>query len=113
MNARHRYASLMSTNRPAPLSRLENALLLFVAVVCYTANGGDAKPASASPGSFASFQAQYPLPPVHDYTFLGTERSEDKPIVTYGGRIELWFDPAEHVPWLRQAVQSGSFEVGL
>lgn len=68
---------------------------------------------AAPDSTFATFRTNYPLPPVQDYTFLGTERSEDKPIIAFGGRIALWFDPAEHVPWIGQAVRSGSFTVAL
>ena len=34
-------------------------------------------------------------------------------IVAYGGRIDLWFDPADHVPWTRQAMQSGNYDLAL
>jgi len=61
--------------------------------------------------SFASYRHE--LPPVRDYTFLGTENSVEKPIVRPSGEIWLWFDPADHVAWIRKAVEAESFEWGL
>jgi len=63
--------------------------------------------------SLSTFKTQYGLPPLRGYTFLGTEASADKPIVSFGGAIEDWFDPAAHVPWIKQAVAMGDFAVEL
>ena len=68
---------------------------------------------AALESEFQSYLKSYPLKPVQDYTFLGTEQSTDKPIVTWEGRIEGWFDPAERVPWIEQAMRKGSFTVEL
>jgi len=62
---------------------------------------------------FLSFQSQYDLQSVRDYTFLGTEQSVDKPIVRFDGRIELWFDPVDHIPWIKNSVEAGCFDVEL
>ena len=59
------------------------------------------------------FRNRYQLPPVRGYTFLGTEASADKPIVTFDGKIEGWFDPAAHVPWIADAVPADSFDLEL
>jgi hypothetical protein len=63
--------------------------------------------------SFSTFQSQYDLPPLRGYTFLGTEASADKPIVSFDGTTEGWFDPAAHVPWIKQAIAAESFAVEL
>ncbi len=60
---------------------------------------------------FSSFQHE--LPPVRDYSFLGTEHSVEKPIVHAHGEIALWFDPADHVPWIARAIEAESFEWAL
>jgi hypothetical protein len=57
---------------------------------------------------FASFLERYPLKPLEDYTFLGTEDSQEKPIVLWNGRIDQWFDPAERVPWVTDARAKGN-----
>jgi hypothetical protein len=62
---------------------------------------------------FTSFVEQYPLKPIEDYTFLGTEESREKPIVLWNGRIEQWFDPAERVPWIADAAKKGAYDVAL
>src|SRR4029079_3805866 len=76
-------------------------------------DAADSAVPSGGAGSFEEFRKHYPLPPVHDYTFLGTELSGAKPIVSFGGRIEFWFDPADHVPWVKQSVAAGKFDVQL
>ena len=63
--------------------------------------------------NFATFKRHYDLPPLRGYTFLGTEASADKPIVTFEGIIERWFDPAAHVPWITRALAADSFAVEL
>ena len=62
---------------------------------------------------YAAFRRTYELPRLRGYTFLGTEASADKPIVTFDGRIEGWFDPAAHVPWIADAVAADSFDLEL
>jgi hypothetical protein len=62
---------------------------------------------------FVTFIKQYPLKPIQDYTFLGTELSREKPIVFWDGRIEHWFDPAEQISWINEAVKKGTFQVSL
>ena len=63
--------------------------------------------------TFESFLSQYPLKPVHDYTFLGTKNSLEKPCVLYNGKIENWFDPAEQVPWIKESQETGKFDIEL
>lgn len=60
-----------------------------------------------------TFLRRYELPLVQDYTFLGTERSVEKPLVRYDGRIDLWYDPCQDVPWVRSAIEAGRFTVEL
>ena len=79
-------------------------LLLVAGPLAFNAIAGLA---AESFESFRAFAAQYPLRPVEGYTFLGTEHSEEKPMVSFVGRIELWFDPAEHVAWLGKAMAAG------
>ncbi len=62
---------------------------------------------------FVAFQNQYELPPVHDYTFLGTEQSVEKPQVSFEGTISGWFDPTEHVPWVQAAIEGEHFDLEL
>ena len=50
------------------------------------------------------------LQPVRDHTFLGTERSVEKPIVHADGEIHLWFDAADCVPWIRQARKARTYD---
>jgi len=63
--------------------------------------------------AYAAFRRTYELAPLRGYTFLGTEASADKPIVAIDGRIEGWFDPAAHVPWIADAVAADSFDLEL
>ena len=71
------------------------------------------------------FMRAYELKPVRGYTFLGTEHSVhqlwtgkagdhyDKPTVEPNGLIRGWFDPGDHVPWVKQSMQTGAYEFGL
>jgi hypothetical protein len=69
------------------------------------------------------FRQSYPLKPVRGYTFLGTENSVhqlwgsitryDKPIVEPEGGITGWFNPADHVAWLGEAMKTLAYDFGL
>jgi hypothetical protein len=60
-----------------------------------------------------SFQSKYDIPAVCDYTFLGTERSVEKPIVRFDGRIDIWFDPVDYVSWVKKSIEAGCFDLEL
>jgi hypothetical protein len=69
------------------------------------------------------FVKSYPLKPVRSYTFLGTENSThevwttakryNKPVVQPDGVIDGWFNPADEIPWIKDAQQAGDYEFGL
>lgn len=88
-------------------------VILTAAASALPIPGAEPAKSASVPSSFRAFQSQYPLAPVRDYTFLGTENSREKPIVRPDGRIEGWFDPAEAVPWIGEAVKGGKFTCAL
>ncbi len=70
------------------------------------------------------FRRSYELKPVRGYTFLGTENSlhqlwvgdtvrYDKPSVEPNGIVARWFNPADHVSWVGEAMKSGDYDFGL
>ncbi|MGA2618258.1 MAG: hypothetical protein ABSF26_11650 [Thermoguttaceae bacterium] len=75
--------------------------------------------------SLKEFLRTYELKPIRSYTFLGTEKSNhqlwtgkagdhyDKPTVEANGLICGWFDPGEHVPWVKEAMKTGAYDFGL
>lgn len=83
-----------------------SAVLLWVGLVEALAQAPPRLP------SLMAFRDAYPLKPVRGYTFLGTERSSEKPIVRADGTIEGWFTPADHVPWLGEAIQRHTYRFG-
>jgi hypothetical protein len=85
----------------------------LVAAAILLAFGGVPLLAAERLEAFADYIARHPLPPVQDYTLLGTELADDKPIVRFPGEIYLWFNPADHVPWLNESIAAGAFELEL
>ncbi len=74
--------------------------------------------------TFKEFRKSYKLSPVRSYTLLGTENSThqiwtgnnkqyNKPTVDPDGIIVNWFNPGEYVPWVKEAMITGSYEFGL
>jgi len=75
-------------------------------------------------GALKNFMRGYGLEPLRCYSFLGTENSAhqlwdektrryDKPVVEHNGVITGWFDPADHFPWLANAMRNGTYSLGL
>jgi hypothetical protein len=104
-----------SAMNPGTMLRLPRLLLaiLTAAASALPIHGDEVAKSVPGQSSFRAFQSQYPLVPVRDYTFLGTENSMEKPIVWPDGRIEGWFDPADTVTWIGEAVKGDKFECAL